>query len=122
MSAQISTRRYNTRLDAESGEGRVGAAAEPRRTRKGDIEGVGSHLLEVSAIPATALYQARNAAMSPNQPPALMMGTLGAPSLVCRLPIASNRKARSSVKKSKKKATVDLRVQMSRMKVKMNQP
>jgi hypothetical protein len=34
----------------------------------------------------------------------------------------SMRKARSSVKKSKKNATVDFRVHSSRMKVKMNQP
>ena len=32
------------------------------------------------------------------------------------------RKAMSRVKNNKKKATVDLRVQMSRIKVKMNQP
>ena len=32
------------------------------------------------------------------------------------------RKARSSVKKSRKNATVDLRVQINRMKVKINQP
>jgi hypothetical protein len=36
--------------------------------------------------------------------------------------MASSRKARSSVKKSRKKATVDLSVQTSRMKVNMNQP
>jgi hypothetical protein len=39
-----------------------------------------------------------------------------------RYPIPSRRKARSSVKKSKKNATVDFRVQKTRIVVKMNQP
>lgn len=39
-----------------------------------------------------------------------------------RYPIPKHRKARSRVKKSKKKATVDFRVQSSKRKVKMNHP
>ena len=38
-----------------------------------------SYLLELSAIPASALYQAKNAARIPKAPPALMQPSLGAP-------------------------------------------
>jgi hypothetical protein len=81
-----------------------------------------TYLFEVSAIPAKALYQARNAARIPNPPPALMSVGSGAPSTRWRLPIPSIKKAKSSVKKSMKNATVDFRVQIKRRKVKMNQP
>ena len=42
-------------------------------------------LFESSAIPAKALYQAKNAASSAKKPPAFMMGGLGRPAeLRCR--------------------------------------
>lgn len=74
-------------------------------------------------MPAKALYQAVNAARRPKKPPALMMGGFGWPvESRWRYPIPSRRKARSRVKKRKKKATVDFSVQMSSIVVKMNQP
>jgi hypothetical protein len=80
------------------------------------------YLLLESAIPAKALYQARNAARIPNPPPALMAVPFGAPLEWSRYPIPRQRKARSRVKKSEKNATVDFRVQRRSKKVKMNQP
>lgn len=38
-----------------------------------------ANLFESSAIPAKALYQAKNAASSAKKPPALMIGGFGAP-------------------------------------------
>lgn len=38
-----------------------------------------AYLFESSAIPAKALYQARNAASNAKKPPALMIGGFGAP-------------------------------------------
>jgi hypothetical protein len=83
---------------------------------------LGADLLLESAIPAKALYQAKKAARIPKTPPALMILRVGAPLSRTRYPIPSSKKARSRVKKSKKKATVDLSVQRRRRKVKMNQP
>ena len=81
------------------------------------------HLFESSARPARALYQAKNAAKIPNTPPALMIGGFGAPAASrWRYPIPSRRKAKSRVKKREKNATVERRVQRTRMVVKMNQP
>lgn len=78
-------------------------------------------LLEVSAIPARALYQAANAANIPKAPPARMQPVFGAPvEPTCRYPIANIRNAMSRVKKRKKNATVDFSVQMRRRKVKIN--
>lgn len=74
--------------------------------------------LLLSAIPARALYQAAKAARIPKAPPALRQAMLPC----WRYEIPSMRNARSSVKKRKKKATVERSVQMSRMKVKINQP
>lgn len=73
------------------------------------------------------IYQARNAARMPNAPPARSNGMFGSPAwrsaaVGVRYAMPRNKNARSRVKKSRKKATVDLRVQRSRMKVKMNQP
>ena len=42
-------------------------------------DNLGGYLLELSAIPASALYQAKNAARIPKAPPALMQPSLGAP-------------------------------------------
>lgn len=57
------------------------------------------------------------------QPPALLMGTLMSPaSFAWNLAIANSKKARSRKKNSRKKATVDLSVQITRIVVKMNQP
>lgn len=82
-----------------------------------------THLFESSAIPANALYHARNAASSPKKPPALMIGTVGFPfALRCRYPIPSSKKVRSRVKKRRKKAMVERRVATRRIVVKMNQP
>lgn len=75
-----------------------------------------------SAIPAKALYHARNAASIPNPPPALMAVWLGAPLWLSRYPIPRQRKARSRVKNKLKNATVDFRVQRRSKKVNMNQP
>jgi hypothetical protein len=38
-----------------------------------------TYLLDASAIPAKALYQAKKAARRPHQPPALMQLTIGEP-------------------------------------------
>lgn len=85
--------------------------------------GMMKKLLDVSAIPANALYQAKNAAMRPNEPPALIAVGFGALAAVSFMyPIAKQRNARSSVRKSKKNATVDLRVQRRRTVVKTNHP
>ena len=93
-----------------------------------------------SAIPARALYlsvmsagglfrqakathHAKNAAKMPNTPPAVRQPGCGTPLLsACKYAIPSVRNAMSSVKNSKKKATVDLSVQIKRTVVKMNQP
>ena len=82
-----------------------------------------TNLFPSSAIPAKALYQAINAANSPKNPPALMIGGLGAPAASrCRYPIPSRRKVKSRKKNSKKNATVERRVQMRRIVVKINHP
>jgi hypothetical protein len=82
-----------------------------------------TYLFEVSAIPANALYQASNAASIPKTPPAMVSWGCTSPFGPCLMKeMARQRKARSKVKKSEKKATVDFRVQMSRIVVKMNQP
>lgn len=89
----------------------------------GDNKNVVTHLLEVSAIPARALYQANRAARRPNAPPAMVRPWCGFPSASSlRYEMARKRKARSRVKKREKNATVDFRVQSRRMVVKMNQP
>jgi len=77
----------------------------------------------VSAIPARALYQPAKAANSPKYPPALVIGTLGIPSLSKeKLAIIRRRKVMSRNKNKRKKATVDRRVQINKRVVKMNQP
>ena len=82
-----------------------------------------THLLESSAIPAKALYHARNAASNAKKPPALRMGGFGMSiASRCRYPMLSSMNARSRVKNSKKNATVERRVQSTRSVVKMNQP
>ena len=76
-----------------------------------------------SAIPARALYHAMNAARSPKYPPAESKCWFGAPlASASRWPRNRKRNAMSRVKKSRKKATVERSVQISRMVVKMNQP
>jgi hypothetical protein len=66
-------------------------------------------------------YQAMNAARIPKAPPALRRGILAAPvPPCCRYARPSMRNARSRVKKSRKKATVERSVQISSRKVKMN--
>ena len=82
-----------------------------------------AYLFESSAIPARALYQAKNAASRAKKPPALMIGVFGAPMASrCRYPIPRSKNAMSREKKSEKKATVERRVQKSSRVVKMNQP
>jgi hypothetical protein len=98
------------------------ASADRLANRADDEAASWPYLLLESAIPAKALYQARNAARIPNPPPALMAVLFGAPLEWSRYPIPRQRKARSSVKKSEKNATVDLRVQSKSRKVKINQP
>ena len=74
-------------------------------------------------MPAKALYHARNAARSPKNPPALMTGGFGwLAALRWRYPMPRRRKAISSVKNKRKKATVERRVATRRMVVKINQP
>ena len=80
-----------------------------------------AELLETEAV-TNETYQAVNAAMIPKAPPALRRPVWGAPSLCSKYARPRNRKARSRVKKSVKKATVERRVQISSRKVKMNQP
>jgi len=80
------------------------------------------HLFELSAIPARALYHAANAAKRPKAPPATMQPCCGCTPSFCRYPMPSIRNAMSSVKNRKKKATVERRVQMTKIVVKMNQP
>jgi hypothetical protein len=66
-------------------------------------------------------YQAMNAARIPKAPPALRRETWGPPVPPCiKYARPSMRNARSRVKKSRKKATVERRVQISSRKVKMN--
>lgn len=79
---------------------------------------------EESAIPANALYQAKNAANNPKYPPAFCdpRRTFPVVSSASKCPIARNKNARSSVKNRRKNATVDLSVQIKRINVKMNQP
>ena len=75
-----------------------------------------------SAMPASALYHAKKAARMPKAPPARKQPVFGSPPDGCRYATPRKRKVRSSVKNSRKNATVDFKVQMSKMKVKMNQP
>lgn len=63
----------------------------------------------------------------PNAPPTRNTATFGSASARSaadgvKYAIPRNKNARSRVKNSRKNATVDLSVQMSKMKVKMNQP
>lgn len=80
-------------------------------------------LLESSRIPANAEYHAKNALQIPNAPPVLIRLGPGAPAAFgLSQPRARKRKARSSVKKSRKKATVDRSVARRRRVVKINHP
>jgi hypothetical protein len=112
--------------EVEDGDDEEGVAAERvlvgfvANSEEGRGESIGTY--ESSAIPAKALYQAAKEARRPKTPPALMTLALGVPSVAWRYPIPRRRKAMSRVKKRKKKATVERRVQMTRMVVKMNQP
>jgi hypothetical protein len=71
-------------------------------------------------------YQAAKAAKIPKAPPARIRAMLGvvAPALYVgfKYPTPKHRKAKSSVKKRKKNATVDFSVRIRSKKVKMNQP
>lgn len=79
-------------------------------------------LFEVSAIPASALYQARKAAIIPKAPPARVRPILAPAAPGYRYDRARKRNAKSSVKNSRKKASVDLSVHMSKIVVKINHP
>lgn len=80
-------------------------------------------LLLESAIPARALYQATKAVRRPKKPPALIRWVCGWPwGSWKRYPTPSMRKVISRKKNSRKKATVDRKVQKRRMVLKMNQP
>lgn len=80
-------------------------------------------LLDVSAIPASALYQAKKAARTPKAPPARVRPVFGSPAAFSYMYAqASKRNVMSNVKKSKKKARVDFRVQKSSSVVKINHP
>lgn len=78
----------------------------------------------LSWIPAKALYQAKNAAKKPNRPPVFCRAkaAVALPKSLAYCSMARNKKHRSRVKKRRKKATVDRRVQRRMMVVKMNQP
>lgn len=85
--------------------------------------GITKKLFESSIIPANTLYHATKDVRSPKNPPALMMGGFGKPSLLrCRYPMASRSKVKSTVKNRKKNAKVDRRVSRRRSVVNMNQP
>ena len=78
---------------------------------------------ELSAIPASALYQAIKAANIPKYPPAWFNPRLIFPSASAyRCAKESIRNAISRKRKREKKATVDFNVQIRSRKVKMNQP
>lgn len=62
-------------VDRDSWEWVVGSCS----SGKNNNEKIRAHLLELSAIPAIALYHAINAAMRPNQPPAFSQEELIAP-------------------------------------------
>lgn len=100
-----------------------GCVCEMRCTTSGKGR-MGTVTYLVSAIPAKALYQARNAASIPKPPPALVsvVAEWAAPLLAAYSPQANMRKAKSRVKNSMKNMMVDRRVQSRRMVVKMNQP
>lgn len=87
------------------------------------MTGMMKKLFEVSAIPARALYQAKKAAANPKPPPALTQEGLGWSSEFSYMyAMASMRKARSRVKKRRKNARVDFKVQTRSTVVKINQP
>ncbi len=89
----------------------------------GKAQKISTHLFESSRIPASALYHAVNAANSPKNPPALIIGGFGTPAaLRCRYPMPRSRNAMSRVKKRVKNATVERSVATRRTVVKMNQP
>lgn len=82
-----------------------------------------TYLLDVSAIPANALYQAINAVMTPKIPPALLMLAFKPPTSVCwNRAIARSRNVMSKKKNSEKNATVDFSVHRRRMVVKIHHP
>ena len=89
-------------------------------------EGVVPWIMLVKLLVTEALkdrtYQAVNAARIPKAPPALRRPVWGAPSTCSKYARPRNRNARSRVKKSVKKATVERRVHIRSRKVKMNQP
>lgn len=64
---------------AETCQQRGGTVAWPRDGDGAEQKQIRAYLLELSATPARALYQARNAAIRPNHPPALMQPGLGSP-------------------------------------------
>lgn len=84
--------------------------------------GMMKKLLLLSAIPARALYQAAKADRRPKRPPAFWSLRLGKPPEGSKKASPRSRKVMSRKKKSRKNATVDLRVHRTRMKVKINQP
>jgi hypothetical protein len=76
-------------------------------------------------MPASATYHAKNAARSPNMPPASCNPLFGAPPVIFGVRIyasASIRKASQSQKKRRQKTTVERRVRIQSRNVKMNQP
>ena len=80
-------------------------------------------LFESSRIPASALYQAKNAASSAKKPPAFSTGVFTMPAASgCKYAIPRSMKAISREKNRLKKATVERSVASRSRKVNMNQP
>lgn len=74
-------------------------------------------------MPASATHQAKNAARRAKNPPAIRTFSFGSCFSLRRIyPTPRSKNAMSTVKKSEKKMTVDLRVQRSMRNVKMNHP
>jgi len=85
--------------------------------------GIIKKLLLESAIPAKAAHQARNAANSAKNPPALRIFAFGSSDSSRRkYPMARRRKAISTEANSEQNMTVDLSVQRNIRKVNINQP
>lgn len=76
-----------------------------------------------SATPASAVYHARNAAISPKKPPVLISPLWFVPGDTwMKCPIDKKRNAKSSVKNKKKKTNELLNVHRRRSVVKIHQP
>ncbi len=84
-----------------------------------------TYLFESSAIPATAIYHAKNADNRPNSPPAFCKPAIGTPPVTSGVKMYASARRRNviqSQKNRRQKTHVERRVKIQKRKVMMNHP